>query len=213
MAGLLSTQELSETASGKENIELRIEIKDIEPDNALKAEAEKAVPGFTLGPAVEINLYKDVYVGSELNGSEKVSETGIPVKFTIEIPENLRKSEKGYSREFGLVRDHAFSEGNHSTGRIARDVNEEDWTVSFENDKYSVFWLWLQRYTAAAGSRQGKPEYGSEQIIKQTPACKGRGFVCFGRIFQRLMNRPSFSLVFDTKTSKARTSILSTYSR
>lgn len=130
---VLTPAQLKSAAAG-ENIEIRVEVKDISGnvprkdksviENGIK-EYRKEIPDLTLGMYVDISLF--VKIGeADWNA---VTGTAEPVEVVIGIPQKLQSID----REFFIVRSH---EGEYT---LLTDMDDAPDTVTIHTDRFSAY--------------------------------------------------------------------------
>ena len=130
---VLTPAQLQSAAAG-ENIEIRVEVKDISGnvpekdksaiENGIK-EYHKEIPDLTLGMYVDISLF--VKVGeADWNA---VTGTVEPIEVVIGIPQNLQS----IAREFFIIRSH---EGEYT---LLTDMDDVPDTVTIHTDRFSAY--------------------------------------------------------------------------
>jgi len=130
---VLTPAQLKSAAAG-ENIEIRVEVKDISGnvprkdksviENGIK-EYRKEIPDLTLGMYVDISLF--VKIGeSDWNA---VTGTAEPVEVVIGIPQKMQSID----REFFIIRSH---EGEYT---LLTDMDDAPDTVTIHTDRFSAY--------------------------------------------------------------------------
>ena len=130
---VLTPAQLQSAAAG-ENIEIRVEVKDISGnvprkdksviENGIK-EYRKEIPDLTLGMYVDISLF--VKIGeADWNA---VTGTAEPVEVVIGIPQKLQSID----REFFIIRSH---EGEYT---LLTDMDDAPDTVTIHTDRFSAY--------------------------------------------------------------------------
>ena len=130
---VLTPAQLKSAAAG-ENIEIRVEVKDISGnvprkdksviENGIK-EYRKEIPDLTLGMYVDISLF--VKIGeADWNA---VTGTAEPVEVVIGIPQKMQSID----REFFIVRSH---EGEYT---LLTDMDDAPDTVTIHTDRFSAY--------------------------------------------------------------------------
>lgn len=130
---VLTPAQLKSAAAG-ENIEIRVEVKDISDnvprkdksviENGIK-EYRKEIPDLTLGMYVDISLF--VKIGeADWNA---VTGTAEPVEVVIGIPQKLQSID----REFFIIRSH---EGEYT---LLTDMDDAPDTVTIHTDRFSAY--------------------------------------------------------------------------
>ena len=130
---VLTPAQLKSAAAG-ENIEIRVEVKDISSnvprkdksaiENGIK-EYRKEIPDLTLGMYVDISLF--VKIGeADWNA---VTGTAEPVEVVIGIPQKMQSID----REFFIIRSH---EGEYT---LLTDMDDAPDTVTIHTDRFSAY--------------------------------------------------------------------------
>ena len=130
---VLTPAQLKSAAAG-ENIEIRVEVKDISGnvprkdksviENGIK-EYRKEIPDLTLGMYVDISLF--VKIGeADWNA---VTGTAEPVEVVIGIPQKMQSID----REFFIIRSH---EGEYT---LLTDMDDAPDTVTIHTDRFSAY--------------------------------------------------------------------------
>lgn len=125
-SNLLTNEEIVMPNSGS-IIELRLTIDKLNKVTETESKAiESVLNGYVLSQNLDINLFK-IIDGT----STKLTETKSPITITIKLPEELIKA----GREFSIIRVH------NGAGTMIRDIDNEEDTVTFATDKFSVYAL------------------------------------------------------------------------
>lgn len=133
VSAVLTPAQLQSAAAG-ENIEIRVEVKDISGnvpekdksaiENGIK-EYHKEIPDLVLGMYVDISLFVKIG-GADWNA---VTGTVEPIEVVIGIPQKLQS----IAREFFIIRSH---EGEYT---LLTDVDDAPDTVTIHTDRFSAY--------------------------------------------------------------------------
>ena len=133
-ANAVLTPEQIQSVTDGENIEIRIDVKDISGnvseqdkraiENGIE-EYRKKLPGLTLGMYVDISIFIKVG-GGDWNA---VNQTHEPVDVVIGIPAELQSDD----RIFYIIRSH---EGDYT---LLTDMDEEPDTITIRTDRFSTY--------------------------------------------------------------------------
>ena len=119
-----------------ENIEVRIDVKDISETVAGQdkeviesglAQCRETMPELTLGRYVDISVFVKIGEGDW----ETVTSTGEPIEVVMGIPKGLRED----GREFYIIRSH---EGEYT---LLADMDDDPKTVTIRTDLFSAYAL------------------------------------------------------------------------
>ena len=143
-ANAVLTPEQIQSVTDGENIEIRIDVKDISGnvseqdkraiENGIE-EYRKKLPGLTLGMYVDISIFIKVG-GGDWNA---VNQTHEPVDVVIGIPAELQSDD----RIFYIIRSH---EGDYT---LLTDMDEEPDTITIRTDRFSTYAI---AYEQASGT-------------------------------------------------------------
>ena len=135
---VLTDEEQSQVAEGVEvKVYLKVEdISDAAPAEH-KEEAEAKAGNDEIGMYLDIDLFKQVGTGNEM----QVTETTGAVTITITIPDNLINTDASVTRTYKIIRVHEDENGNLITDVIEGVFNPDDNSFTFETDKFSTYAL------------------------------------------------------------------------
>ncbi len=156
---LLTNTEKQQLRNGA-NIRVVFDVKVAETtvSSEDKALVESSLNGYTTGQYLDISLYKLI---------EKtridVHETPSKITVTIDVPENLRNTDRAGKRNFAIVRVH------NGLTEFLRDLDDDDNTVTIETDRFSTYALVYQdgeNRTANGNPASQNPNTGNHSIME-----------------------------------------------
>ena len=134
VANAVLTEEQIKSVADGENIEIRVDVKDIS-DNVPKKdksviesgmeEYRKKFPALTVGMYVDISLF--IKMGKD--NWNTVARTTEPIEVVIGIPSELQRND----REFFVIRSH---EGEYE---LLTDMDDSSDTITIRTDKFSAY--------------------------------------------------------------------------
>ncbi len=136
LANTVLSPEQIQLVNDGENIEVRIDVKDISETVAGQdkeviesglAQCRETMPELTLGRYVDISVFVKIGEGDW----ETVTSTGEPIEVVMGIPKGLRED----GREFYIIRSH---EGEYT---LLADMDDDPKTVTIRTDLFSAYAL------------------------------------------------------------------------
>ena len=135
LADIVLTKEEKQQAAAGTNIRIVLEVKDAPAavsaaDKTLVETAliSSAAKGYTLGQYLDINLYK--VVGDSRSA---ITETNRKITITIDVPDNLKNTDRTKARTFAVIRAH------DGRAELLADLDDNANTITIETNRFSTY--------------------------------------------------------------------------
>lgn len=137
LESLSQNEELKSQVEGL-NTKIELDVEEITIEDELKSKIEDEANKNSKDIKVATYFNIDILVKNADTNAEigKITELTDKITITILLPENLRGTENGYTREYYIVREH-----NGETELIKAKVSEDGNYITFETDRFSTYAL------------------------------------------------------------------------